>query len=175
MNPARTRHPALLAALVLGITIPQAGAQDNAGFLGAFTGSWRGAGEARLDLKGEPTRVNCRVSAEFEPSKVILNNTGRCGTTKGTRNVNGYIRERNGSLFGDFLGALKPEEIMRQKIRVEGEQLVAETTIEQKGRMVRVRTLLSHPENDSFGVRTEVFDHATRKWESAAELRFERQ
>lgn len=165
----------LLAALAVGSAVTGAQAQDTAAFLGSFTGNWRGAGEARLDLKGDPTRVSCKVSATFEAGKVMLTNSGRCGTTKGTKNVRGFIRERNGKLVGDFLGALKPEEIMRQNIRISGGQLVAETTIEDKGKMVKVRTLLTGPENDSFGVRTEVFNRDAGRWESAAELRFQRQ
>ena len=48
----------LLAALAVGSAVTGAQAQDTAAFLGSFTGNWRGAGEARLDLKGDPTRVS---------------------------------------------------------------------------------------------------------------------
>jgi len=167
---------AAIAALTLGALTAHAPAQtDGAEFLSAYAGEWRGSGETRPDPRSEPTRVTCRVSAIFDENAGALRNKGRCGTTRGTRDLNGTLRLDGANLTGDFLGQAAASGLVNPRARIDQNMIVSEAEVPDGAKMVRVRTFLTHPEDGSFRVQSQYFDRDANQWIVAGELEFTRQ
>lgn len=167
-----------VAAAVAGCTM-MAGAgaalAENAALLAAYQGDWRGSGEARPNPQSQPLRVSCRISAVFDPSRTALSNTGRCGTTQGSRNLNGTLTARGEALSGDFFGGTATQEVTNQKLRVADGMIVSEGEMQSSGKVLRLRTFLTPPKDGSFLVQSQFYDWGTRSWVVAGEIKFSKQ
>lgn len=163
-------------ALALGVpATAQSLPADGARVLAAYQGDWRGAGEARPDLRSDPTRITCRISARFDPADVALRNEGKCGTTKGTRDLKGTLSMEGGELTGDFLGAAAHRGLVSPRLRIVDDMIVSEAYVEDAGKMVKVRTFLTPPEDGAFLVQSQYFDRSANSWVVSGEIEFRRQ
>lgn len=161
-------------ALALPTTAPSLAA-DGAAILAAYQGDWRGSGEARPNLRSEPTRITCRISARYDAQEGELANNGKCGTTKGTRDLNGTLSIESGGLTGDFLGAAANQGLVNPRLRIVDDMIVTEAEVEDAGKMVKIRTFVTPPEGDAFRVQSQFFDRSANEWVVSGEIEFRRQ
>lgn len=146
-------------------------------FLAAFAGNWRGSGEARSNPRSAPMRISCRLTAVFDSVQSILSNTGRCGTTKGSREVSGRLLATGGDLKGEFISGVDTSRLQRQRMSLSGNALVVEAEMdnEQGGKVHRLRTVLTKPSGGSFVVQNQFYDWETSAWVSGGEIAFKKQ
>jgi len=167
------------AASVAGCTAlagMNAALADSSTLLAAYEGNWRGSGEARPNPQSEPMRVSCKISAVFDDAKVALFNKGRCGSTQGTRNLNGTLQASGGgALTGDFLGNAAAQGVTNQKLRVVDDMIVSEAEMENAGKMLKLRTFLTPPKNGTFLVQSQFYDRAKNSWVVAGEIEFRKE
>lgn len=166
------------AAFALALGAPataQSLPSDSAAILAAYQGDWRGSGEARPNFRSDPTRITCRISAEFDPAEIALLNKGKCGTTQGTRNLQGKLTAKGAKLTGDFLGAAANAGLVNPSLRIAEDMIVSEAQVEDAGKMVKVRTFITPPQDDAFLVQSQYLDRATNSWIVAGEIEFRRQ
>ncbi|MBO6717694.1 MAG: hypothetical protein JJ913_07040 [Rhizobiaceae bacterium] len=148
---------------------------DSEQILAAYQGDWRGSGEARPNFRSEPTRVTCRISARYKPSETALVNEGRCGTTQGARDLKGKLAIAGEELTGDFLGAAANYGLLNPRLRIAENMIVSEAEVEDAGKMVRVRTFITPPQDDTFLVQSQYYDRASESWIVSSEIEFRRQ
>lgn len=165
----------VLAAALGAPATAQSVPADAAHILAAYQGNWRGNGEARPNLRSEPTRVTCRITARYDPEEVALNNEGKCGTTQGTRNLEGKLSVEGEELTGDFLGAAANHGLVNPRLRIADNMIVSEAEVEEAGKMVKVRTFVTPPEDNTFLVQSQYFDRSTNSWVVSGEIEFRRQ
>lgn len=175
MSRRLTTFTAAAIATGLGAT-GMAGAQptSSAEFLSAYEGNWRGSGESRPNLRSEPTRITCRISASFDEQAAALTNEGRCGTTQGSRNLRGTMQADGQRLRGDFLGQATAAGLMNPRAKIDQNMIVSEAEVEQGSSVVRVRTFLTHPVDGAFRVQSQFFDRSANEWVISGEINFTR-
>jgi hypothetical protein len=172
--PLRIAIAAICAALGLSAGAHSQEA-DSATILAAYQGDWRGSGEARPNFRSEPTRITCRISARFDPQEVSLANDGKCGTTQGSRDLKGKLLVNGDGLTGDFLGAAANVGLVNPSLRIAENMIVSEAQVEDAGKMVKVRTFVTPPADNTFLVQSQYFDRATNSWIVSGEIEFRRQ
>jgi hypothetical protein len=171
----RTLKMAAIAAALVMPAAAQSLPADSAQFLAAYQGDWRGGGEARPNLRSEPTRITCRISARFDPAELSLLNEGKCGTTKGSRDLKGKLSVEGDALTGDFLGAAANQGLINPRLRIADNMIVSEAQVEDAGKVVRLRTFITPPQDDAFLVQSQFFDRDTDSWVVSGEIEFRRQ
>ncbi len=164
------------AALAIVFVAPAAAQSSTADhILAAYQGDWRGSGEARPNIRSEPTRVTCRISARYDPGEVALSNEGKCGTTQGSRKLNAKLSAVGDELTGNFLGAAANQGLINPRLRIAQNMIVSEAQVEDAGKMVKVRTFVTPPKDNAFLVQSQYFDRATNSWVVSGEIEFRRQ
>lgn len=173
MKSARILAIATAAMLAAGQS-PSIAAADDAAFLSAYQGEWRGSGEARPNPRSKPMRISCRISAAFDPAAAQLASSGKCGSTQGSRNLNGTVTIDGDRLQGDFLGATAVSGLQKQSLKIDQNMLISEAEVEDAGKMLRIRTFLTQPQDDQFLVQSQFYDRAASQWVVASEIEFRR-
>jgi hypothetical protein len=166
------------AASVAGIAVfgcTNAALADNSTLLAAYQGDWRGSGEARPNPQSEPTRISCKISAVFDSAQVALVNKGRCGSTQGTRNLNGTLKASGEALTGEFLSNAAAQGVVNQRLRVVDDMIVSEAEMEDSGKMLKLRTFLTPPKDGAFMVQSQFYDRAKQSWVVASEIEFRKE
>jgi hypothetical protein len=148
---------------------------DSSALLAAYQGDWRGSGEARPNPQSEPTRVTCRISAVFDSDRAALVNKGRCGSTQGSRNLNGTLKASGDAITGDFLGGTATQAVTNQRLRVVDGMIVSEGEMESSGKVLRLRTFLTPPKDGAFRVQSQFYDWGEKDWVVAGEIEFRKQ
>ncbi|WP_127520530.1 hypothetical protein [Mesorhizobium sp. Z1-4] len=164
------------AAIFIGIAA--AGplhAAEGAEILAAYQGDWRGSGEARPNLRSDLTKITCRISASYNPQEAALSNTGKCGTTKGAQKLEGKLSLVGDQLTGNFLGAAANYGLVNATLRIAENMIVTEAQVEDAGKMVKVRTFVTPPQDNVFLVQSQFFDRASNSWVVSGEIEFRRQ
>lgn len=159
-------------ALLAGASVAAA---DSSTLLSAYSGDWRGSGEARPNPQSKPMRVSCKISATFDSAKAALFNKGRCGSTQGSRNLNGKLQASGDGLTGDFLGGTATQAVTNQKLHVMDGMIVSEGEMENAGKVLKLRTFLTPPKDGAFLVQSQFYDWATKNWVVAGEIEFRKQ
>jgi hypothetical protein len=166
------------AASVAGIAAladANAALADSSTLLAAYQGDWRGSGEARPNPQSQPMRISCKISATFDSAKSALFNKGRCGSTQGTRNLNGTVQARGDGLTGDFLGGTATQAVTNQRLRVVDGTIVSEGEVESSGKVLKLRTLLTPPKDGAFMVQSQFYDWGQKSWVVEGEIEFRKQ
>lgn len=149
---------------------------DGSDVLAAYEGDWRGSGEARPNPQSQPTRVSCKISATFDAAKAALFNTGRCGTTQGTRKLEGSIVASGDALSGDLFGnAATPAGVTNQKLSIKDGMIVSEGEMETSGKVLKLRTFLTTPKDGAFLMQSQFYDWGTKDWIVAGEIEFRKE
>lgn len=166
----------LLAAAATAFAIPaEAEAQDGAQLLASFQGNWRGSGETRPNPQSKPMRVTCKISASFDAANESLVNKGRCGSTQGTRKLDGTLKLDGDRLAGEFLGNAAPPGLQNQKLRIVKDMIVSEAEMENAGKMLKLRTFFMQPKDGAFLVQSQFYDYAKKDWVVAGEIEFKKE
>jgi hypothetical protein len=166
------------AASLAGIAVATSAnfaSADSSTLLSAYQGDWRGNGEARPNPHSDPMRVSCKISAVFDSAKVALFNKGRCGSTQGSRNLNGKLEAAGDGITGDFFGGTATQDVVNQRLRVVDGMIVSEAEMENAGKMWKLRTFLTAPKDGAFLVQSQFYDHAAKSWVVAGEIEFRKQ
>lgn len=179
---------ALLGAAALLLAVPAANAQQlvaataNAGsagptFLAAFAGDWRGSGDARVNLQSAATKITCRLTAVFDAAQAVLSNSGRCGTTKGSQAVSGTMSASGGQLRGEFMTGMDTSKLQKQRLSFRNNSLVVEAEVanEHGGKVHRLRTVLTKPQNGAFVVQSQFYDWDKAAWITGGQIAFRKQ
>lgn len=146
-------------------------------FLAAFAGDWRGSGDAKAAPNSAATRVTCRLTAVYDAGKAALSNSGRCGTTQGSREVSGVLSAAGGALKGQFISGVDTSKLLKQRMNLGNDALVVEAEMEnpQGGKIHRLRTVLTKPQGGSFVVRNQFYDWDKAAWITGGEIAFRKQ
>ena len=152
-------------------------AESGKAFLASFAGDWRGAGNAKASPKSSATRITCRLTAVFDSNRAVLNNNGRCGTTQGSREVTGSLAAVGDSLRGEFIAGVDTSKLQKQRLSFGGDRLVVEAEIanEQGGKVHRLRTVLTKPQDGAFVVQNQFYDWDKAAWVVGGEIAFKKQ
>ena len=159
--------------LVVGLGCGSASA-DSSDFLAAFAGQWRGQGMARENPKAELKQIRCSLSASFDAGSKTLTTSGKCGTTQGTRSLDGTMRATSSGISGQLMGTLPDEHVISQGSSLQGDTLLTDMTFRTggNGKLVRVRTRLDKPAGGGFAVHSQLYDDAAQRWVNSADITF---
>ncbi len=146
-------------------------------FLAALAGNWRGSGDAQATPRTAPTRISCRLSAVYDPARAVLTNSGRCGTTKGSQDVNGTLSAAGDTLKGAFVSGFDSDKLQNQRMQLRPDALVVEAEMANDGggKVHKLRTVLTKPKNGAFVVQNQFYDWDKAVWIIGGEIAFRKQ
>lgn len=152
-------------------------ADSGRAFLEALAGDWRGTGDAKINPMAATTRITCKLTAVFDPAQSILSNSGRCGTTQGSQEVEGSLAAVGDTLKGEFIAGVETDKFRKQTLRLVDDRLVVEAEMdnEQGGKVHRLRTVLTKPTDGAFVVQNQFYDWDKATWIVGGEINFQKQ
>ncbi len=161
-------------ALLATLSTNRLASADAADFLASFSGEWRGSGEARENPKADLQKIRCSLKASFDASSRSLTTSGKCGTTQGTRSLDGRMTASGNSINGNLFSELDKAQILSQRSTLQGDVLISEASYRtaNEGKLIRTRTSLRKPSGGSFTVKGQIYDDAARRWVEAADVTF---
>jgi len=143
-------------------------------FLEKLDGSFRGRGEAVIELSNRQERISCKVDNQLNSEDFTLQISGVCATTQGKASVKGKLEIIDGKVIGSFISPFKDSEITQSSSNYENGKLVLLTSLINKntGNLSRMRQIVERGEGGGFNSTFQKFDNASGDYKNTGYVEF---
>lgn len=167
-------HSIIIAAASLFLMGYAQAEETPKSFLERLDGSFRGRGEAVVELSNRQERISCKVDNRLNDQAIVLSISGVCATTQGKAKVDGKLELIDGKVVGSFISPFKNSEITQSSSDYKDGKLVLSTSFVNKdtGNLSRMRQIVESDQQGGFNSTFQKFDNATGNYKDTGYVEF---